>query len=72
MNEWLAHLCNPQLKSQQLHDLKGGHASINQKVLSVSRGAPLRENITWIGQPVTIENVLHFESFSFILHFNTH
>ncbi len=23
MNEWLAHLCNPQLKSQQLQDLKG-------------------------------------------------
>ncbi len=24
LNEWLAHLCNPQLKSQQLQDLKGG------------------------------------------------
>ncbi len=23
MNEWLAYLCNPQLKSQQLQDLKG-------------------------------------------------
>ncbi len=23
MNEWLAHLCNPQLKSQQLQDLNG-------------------------------------------------
>ncbi len=23
MNEWLAHLLNPQLKSQQLQDLKG-------------------------------------------------
>ncbi len=23
MNEWLAHLCNPQQKSQQLQDLKG-------------------------------------------------
>ncbi len=34
MNEWLAHLCNPQLKSQQLQDLKGGHGTINQKALS--------------------------------------
>ncbi len=32
MNEWLAHLCNPQLKSQQLQDL---NATINQKALSV-------------------------------------
>ncbi len=34
MNEWLAHLCNPQLKSQQLQDLKGGHTTINQKALN--------------------------------------
>ncbi len=35
MNEWLAHLCNPQLKSQQLQDLKGYSATINHKALRV-------------------------------------
>ncbi len=32
-NEWSAHLCHPQLKSQQLWDLKEYHATINQKAL---------------------------------------
>ncbi len=33
MNEWLAHLCNPQLKSQQFAGPEGDHTTINQKAL---------------------------------------
>ncbi len=34
-NEWLAHLRNPQLKSQQLQDLKGVMLPKNKKALSI-------------------------------------
>ncbi len=33
LNKWLAHLCNPQVKSHQLLDLKGYHVTNNHKAL---------------------------------------
>ncbi len=32
MNEWLDHLCNPQLKSQQSQDLKGAMLPSTEKL----------------------------------------
>ncbi len=39
MNEWLAHLCNPQTKITTVAGPEGGYATINQNALNTYCGS---------------------------------
>ncbi len=51
MNEWLPHLCNPQLKSQQLQDLKGAMLPSIKKTLNKMKQNDDKTEFLIIGTP---------------------